>query len=170
MKTKAVAIALTLLLLLSACLACVLALSDHYATQFSKTEGSAVLNIETYIDGENQPTHPSVIDMKQTWNGYRYWMTYSPYPNADGAEENPCVCVSNDMLHWVTPSGLYNPIAFNEETACDELKNPHIVYNGDLDRMEIWYLGRVDSTISGGVNYSFSEKHLPMVYIGATMK
>lgn len=150
MKTKAVAISLTLFLLLSACLACVLALSDHYATQFSKTEGSAVLNIETYIDGENQPTHPSVIDMKQTWNGYRYWMAYSPYPNADGAEENPCVCVSNDMLHWVTPSGLYNPIAFNEETACDELKDPHIVYNGDLDRMEIWYLGRVDSTISEG--------------------
>ena len=54
-------------------------------------------------------------------------MAYSPYPNANGAEENPCVCVSNDVIHWVTPDGLYNPIAFNEETACDELKDPHIV-------------------------------------------
>ena len=45
------------------------------------------------------------------------------------------------MIHWTTPDGLYNPIAFNEETACDELKDPHIVYNNDLNRMEIWYLG-----------------------------
>ena len=88
--------------------------------------------------------------MNRSWHGFRYWMAYSPYPNADGAEENPCVCVSNDMLSWTVPDGLYNPIAFNEDTACDELKDPHIVYSDDLDRMEIWYLGRIDSTIKSG--------------------
>lgn len=141
---------LLVVLLVSGVTGGALVLRDFFSQMFSSSEGSAVLNIETYIDGKNQPTHPSVIDMKQTWHGFRYWMAYSPYPNSDGAEENPCVCVSNDMINWTTPEGLYNPIAFNEETACDELKDPHIVYNDDLDRMEVWYLGRIDSTIESG--------------------
>lgn len=148
-KSKA-SIFLLVLLLIFGCLSCTLVLRDYFAPKFSGSEGSVVLNIETYIDGKNQPTHPSVIDMGEEWNGFRYWMAYSPYPNANGAEENPCVCVSNDVIHWVTPDGLYNPIAFNEETSCDELKDPHIVYNSDLDRLEVWYLGRLDSTIKNG--------------------
>ena len=145
-KSKATIILLAMLLI-SGCFGCVLVLCNYFAPMFSNSEGSAVLNIETYIDGKNQPTHPSVVDMGGEWNGFRYWMAYSPYPNANGAEENPCVCASNDMIHWTTPDGLYNPIAFNEETACDELKDPHIVYNSDLNRLEVWYLGRLDSTI-----------------------
>lgn len=117
---------------------------------FSSSEGSAALDIQTYLDGKNQPTHPSVVDMGEEWNGWRYWMAYSPYPNANGGEENPCVAVSNDMLSWTTPEGLYNPIAFNENTACDELKDPHILYNEDMDMLEVWYLGRIDSTIESG--------------------
>lgn len=148
-KSKATIVLLTMLLI-SGCFGCVLVLCDYFAPMFSNSEGSVVLNIETYIDGKNQPTHPSVIDMGQEWNGFRYWMAYSPYPYADGAEENPCVCVSNDMYHWLTPDGLYNPIAFNEETACDELKDPHIVYNDDLNSLEVWYLGRINSTIKSG--------------------
>ena len=149
MKHKGTVI-LLIVFIVSGVTGCILVLRDYLLPMFSNSEGSAVLDIETYIDGGNQPTHPSVIDMKQMWHGFRYWMAYSPYPYSDGAEENPCVCASNDMVHWTTPEGLYNPIAFNEETACDELKDPHIVYNDDLDRMEVWYLGRIDSTIESG--------------------
>lgn len=165
---KITAFTLLLLVLFAfGCLGSVLTLMDYFAPSFSQSEGSAVLNIETYIDGQNQPTHPSVIDMKQEWNGYRYWMAYSPYPNADGAEENPCIGVSNDMIHWTTPDGLYNPIAFNEETACDELKDPHLVYNDDLNRMEIWYLGRIGSTIeSGGTLLLFRKVSSDGIYWG----
>lgn len=56
---------LILLLLVCGCLGCVLTLTDYFAPAFSQSEGSAVLNIETYIDGQNQPTHPAVIDMKR---------------------------------------------------------------------------------------------------------
>ena len=77
---------------------------------------SVRLNIETYLDGKNQPTHPSVISFSEPWNGYRYWMAYTPYPYANGSEENPSICASNDMLYWETPEGLANPIATNEET------------------------------------------------------
>lgn len=156
-KSKA-SISLLVLLLISGCLSCTLVLHDYFAPRFFGSEGSAVLNIGTYIDGKNQPTHPSVVDMGEKWNGFRYWMAYSPYPNADGAEENPCIGASNDMLHWTTPNGLYNPIAFNEETACDELKDPHVVYNNDLNRLEVWYLGRINSTIKSGGNLLLFRK------------
>ena len=107
------------------------------------------LNIETYRAGENQPTHPSVISFEEPWHGYSYWMAYSPYPYADGEEENPCVAASNDLLYWETPLGLANPIGTNEETGCDELKDPHILYREDLDRLEIWYLGRQSVSLGG---------------------
>lgn len=42
------------------------------------------LNIETYLAGKNQPTHPSVVTFKNAWNGYKYWMAYSPFPYANG--------------------------------------------------------------------------------------
>ena len=102
--------------------------------------GSVRLNIETYRAGDNQPTHPSVVSFETPWHGYSYWMAYSPYPYANGEEENPCVVASNDLLYWETPTGLANPIGNNEETGCDELKDPHILYRGDLDRLEVWYL------------------------------
>ena len=61
-KSKATIVLLTMLLI-SGCFGCVLVLCDYFAPMFSNSEGSVVLNIETYIDGKNQPTHPSVIDM-----------------------------------------------------------------------------------------------------------
>lgn len=111
--------------------------------------GSVRLNIETYRAGENQPTHPSVVSFEIPWHGYSYWMAYSPYPYANGEEENPCVAASNDLLYWEAPEGLANPIGDNEETGCDELKDPHILYREDLDRLEVWYLGRQSVALGG---------------------
>lgn len=107
------------------------------------------LNIETYLAGKNQTTHPSVISFEREWHGYKYWMAHSPYPYAYAEEENPCVAVSNDMYYWDTPIGLANPIATNEEVECDELKDPHLLYRPDLDRLEIWYLGRLSKKLGG---------------------
>lgn len=111
--------------------------------------GEIRLNLETYYAGMDQATHPSVIYFAEPWNGYRYWMAYTPYPYANGEEENPSVAASNDLYGWVTPNGMVNPIADNEETGCRELKDPHILYRADLDRVEIWYLGRVSARLGG---------------------
>lgn len=107
------------------------------------------LNIQTYKAGKDQVTHPSVVSFDLPWNGYRYWMAYTPYPFSNGEEENPCIAVSNDLFYWDTPSGMVNPVADNEETGCDELKDAHIVYRNDLDRIEIWYLGRLTEKLGG---------------------
>lgn len=141
------------------------------------------LNIETYLAGKNQPTHPSVVTFKNAWNGYKYWMAYSPFPYANGEEENPCIAVSNDMYYWESPKGLSNPIAYNEETGCDELKDPHLVYRPDLDRLELWYLGRLSENLGGdgkqlmlfrktsadGLHWSKYEVMCPMQYLSQSI-
>lgn len=141
---------------------CVVLFIDIFAfyrkLQYGKCENPENIPLETYLAGDNQPTHPSVYDFGKKWNGYRYWMSYSPYPYANGEEENPCIAVSNDMQSWTVPSGLFNPVAFNEETACDELKDPHIVYNNTTDSIEIWYLGRVNGTIASGSDLLMMRK------------
>lgn len=107
------------------------------------------LNIETYLAGKNQPTHPSMISFEEPWNGFRYWMAYSPYPFGNGEEENPSIACSNDLCYWTIPYGFLNPIANNEEVGCAELKDPHILYRDDLDRIEVWYLGRLHKNLGG---------------------
>lgn len=123
-----------------------------------KTCASAAFDIRTYYAGKNQATHPNVISFSAPWHGYRYWMAYTAYPYADGSEENPCIAGSNDLLHWEKPAGLINPIACCEETECDELKDTHLLYRADLDRLEVWYLGRIGSSIQeGGPLYCFRK-------------
>lgn len=115
----------------------------------SNTVGQIRLNIQTYLAGQDQVTHPSVISFENEWNGYKYWMAYTPYPNGNGEEENPSICVSNDLYKWETPKAMVNPIADNEETGCNELKDVHILYRKDLDRIEVWYLGRISENLNG---------------------
>lgn len=139
-----------LILIISLCLLSVSFIVDCYRSATPpESVGSVRLNVETYRAGENQPTHPSVVAFETPWNGYSYWMAYSPYPYGNGEEENPCIAASNDLLYWETPGGLANPIANNEETGCDELKDPHIGYREDLNRLEIWYLGRQSVALGG---------------------
>lgn len=57
------------------------------------------LAIPTY-DGSNQSVHPSVFYFENGWKGYKYWMTFSPYPNSNDDVEDPSLVVSNDRLNW----------------------------------------------------------------------
>ncbi len=113
------------------------------------TAASVRLNIPTYLGGQNQPTHPSLHAFDIPWNGYKYWMAYTPFPDANGEEENPSIAVSNDLISWESPLGLANPVAYNEELGCNELKDCHIVYRDDVDRIELWYLGRLSPRLGG---------------------
>ena len=132
----------------------IMGLSLYYYKNTNKTEysdkiGKVSLYVETYLAGKNQLTHPNVIKFNKEWHGYKYWMGYTPYPNANGEEENPSIAASNDLYKWETPKGLANPIADNEETGCAELKDSQLIYREDLDRLEMWYLGRVAVNLGG---------------------
>lgn len=140
LKTKIVIFLLASIFVLCACE------KDDATTE---NVGEVRLNIETYLAGKDQVTHPSLISFEEEWNGFKYWMAYTPYPYASGEEENPCIAVSNDLYKWETPEYFVNPIADNEETGCNELKDSHIVYREDLDRIEMWYLGRESEQLGG---------------------
>lgn len=105
---------------------------------FSNTNPHATnpLDIETYAGGENQPMHPKVLYFENKWNGYKYWMAYTPLPNEDN--ENPCIAVSNDMINWTVPSGLENPLAWKPSTGGYN-SDTHLVYVSKTDTLECWY-------------------------------
>ena len=103
----------------------------------------APLTIRTF-DGLDDPYHPSVSYFPQGWNGYRFWMTESPFsleavPYRD-VNEIPSIHVSQDGIHWEEPPGLINPIVSMSREDVDKLdyySDPHIVMRDNT--MEVWY-------------------------------
>lgn len=98
------------------------------------------LKIPTY-DGKNQSNHPKVLYMDNGWNGYKYWMTYTPYPKNRANYENPSIVVSNDGVNWIVPQGLKNPVIPEPKDAVKGGHNsdPHLVMNYKDNSMELWY-------------------------------
>ena len=39
----------------------------------------------------NQGYHPKVLSFNKLWNGYKYWIAYTPYPHGDETKENPFI-------------------------------------------------------------------------------
>ena len=115
--------------------------------------------------GDNQAYHPKVLAFKNKWNGYKYWMSYTPYPNGVDAKENPHIAVSNDLVTWKEPSEGVNPLDEPEDKQSRKRYNSdsHIVYNSDKNEIECYwryvddienklYIYRMDS--KDGVNWS----------------
>lgn len=80
------------------------------------------LEIPTH-EGSGQAVHPSVLFFEDGWNGWRYWMVMTPYPNFNEAHEDPNIVVSNNGVDWQVPDGLTNPI--------DDAKGRPDPYNSD---------------------------------------
>ena len=96
-------------------------------------------------DGYNQPYHPSVVYFKDGWNGWKYWMAFTPFP-VDGKPypdrwENPCVVVSQDGVHWQYPDRM----KFLDELTEEQINNKnyysdtHLIYNSDEDCLQLFY-------------------------------
>lgn len=78
---------------------------------------------QVYPEGMGS-THPSVHDFRAPWNGWRYWMAFTPFWQGNESQENPSIAVSNDKVTWVEPEGLMNPI---------EPRQPGTSYNSDTE-------------------------------------
>ena len=94
--------------------------------------------IPTY-DGSYQLTHPKILYFKNGWNGYKYWMSMTPYPHEADIYENPSIVVSNDGSTWIVPKGLKNPVSGlpNDVKTGGHYSDSHIVMHGST--MELWY-------------------------------
>ncbi len=98
------------------------------------------LNLRGF-EGDLQVTHPKVISFNKKWNGYKYWIAYTPYPKGDQAKENPHVLSSNDLINWREKKGYKNPLDVPEDKDFKHVYNSdtHLVYNSDLDRLECYW-------------------------------
>lgn len=72
---------------------------------------AAAVSVQSPYDIAGTGVHPDVVDAGAgKWNGWRYWMVYTPYWRAAARYENPVILVSNDGHNWVEPAGITNPI------------------------------------------------------------
>ena len=118
------------------------------------TNAAEPLAIKTY-DGYNQPCHPKVLYFADGWNGYRYWMAYTPYPYCEDSLENPCLAVSDDGYTWFAPDGVKNPVTGYPPTFENSAhySDPHLLMNGET--MELWF--RYNPSYGDGVNADSNE-------------
>lgn len=131
----------------------------------SKANAEIPLYIETPSDGGMQPIHPKVVYFPTRWNGYQYWMAFTPHPN-DPAE-NPCIAKSNDCIRW--HSNTNNPLDRPTNYAnMSYFSDTHLLYNPDTAKLECWYRGVntktspyqeliYRKTSSDGTNWSAAE-------------
>ena len=85
------------------------------------------LNLPTHVAGNTtgEATHPSVAYRPEGWNGYPYWMAFTPYQGADDSMEDPNIVVSRDGITWTVPPGVTNPL--------DDAPGSPLLYNSDTD-------------------------------------
>ena len=103
------------------------------------TNADGILNIPSYV-GNNSAQHPSVVDFGLTkWNGYRYWMAYTPYPDTNF--ENPSICASNDNKTWILPVGCPNPVVPAPIDGELNLTNsdPELIYISETNKLRLYW-------------------------------
>ncbi len=66
------------------------------------------INLTEPNEGNNsylphQVVHPDVVYIKNGWNGYKYWLSVSPFPNLNPKYEDPHIFASNDGYSWIEP-------------------------------------------------------------------
>lgn len=86
--------------------------------------------------------HPSIVSLKSNWNGYRYWCLFTPYPSNNSAFENPCLVASNDLINWVTPSNVLNPIDQPSTDTADYMRDTHLYFDDERQILCMMYLIR----------------------------
>lgn len=103
------------------------------------------LNIPTY-EGSNQAVHPKVLYFQNGWNGWKYWMVMTPYPNGVDSWENPSIVVSNTGTQWQVPRGLVNPLTPLPPDRTQHNSDPHLVFNQSTNELELWYRLTLNNT------------------------
>jgi hypothetical protein len=125
---------ITLALLTNAC--------SPFTTESTLPRAVALSNapspqITPTYDGSGTVVEPSIVFFSSGWNGFRYWLVVSPYPNSDGTKENPSILVSNDGTSWEVPPGLTNPI---DLPTAGHLADSELFYDEASGQLCVYYI------------------------------
>ena len=103
-----------------------------------------VLTLPNPYPGQvHAPIHPSIVESRTGFGGYRYWLAYTPYPGYASLYENPCVAASNNLVDWFEPAT--NPLVaapagspttgYNADT--------HIAFNANESELHLIFRERL---------------------------
>lgn len=113
--------------------------------------GNFYLNLQD-SNGKTQSTHPKILKFKNKWNGYKYWVGYTPYPYGNSERENPCVMASNDLIKWniVNKNNIPLDIPNIEVPKKRYNSDTHLVYVPDSNSLEIFwrYVDDIEGTVT----------------------
>jgi len=90
--------------------------------------------------------HPGMLYIPEGFGGYTWWCTFTPYPAANSAMENPCVVASNDGRTWEMPAGAINPLV-NAPSGTDFNADTHITYDEAGGRLVLLFTERTSSLL-----------------------
>lgn len=82
--------------------------------------------------------HPSMVYVPDGWNGYKYWLAYTPYRSAQISLENPCIAASNNCTVWDAPA--QNPLV-QPPSGTAYLSDVHLYLLPDRSKMMMMYRG-----------------------------
>ncbi|MFD1402563.1 glycoside hydrolase family 98 domain-containing protein [Robinsoniella peoriensis] len=123
----------------------------------SKIFPNAVNPLKLQGPGTNdQVTHPDVTVFDEPWNGYKYWMAYTPNKPGSSYFENPCIAASNDGVNWEFPA--QNPVQPRYDSEIEN-QNEHncdtdIVYDPVNDRLIMYWEWAQDEAVNGKTHRS----------------
>lgn len=106
----------------------------------------------------NEVVHPDVVVFDKPWNGYKYWMGYTPNKTGTSYYENPCIEASNDEINWEVPEGVTNPVQPRFDSA-QENENEHncdtdLLYDKANDRLILYWEWAQDEAVNGKTHRS----------------
>ena len=102
---------------------------------------------------DDQVVHPDVVVFDEPWNGYQFWMGYTPNKTGTSYYENPCIAASNDEVNWEVPEGLVNPIQprFDSDQQNENEHNcdTDLLYDKVNDRLILYWEWAQDEAVGG---------------------
>lgn len=96
-------------------------------------------------------------------------MAFTPYPKHNARFENPCIAVSNDLVHWKSHPKSNNTILDDNSFEKNRKlynSDTHLLYNSDSQKLECWwrYVDEVHNVITifrrtsdDGIHWSSKE-------------
>jgi hypothetical protein len=116
----------------------VTAIEGDFPTRLGKP---VPIEFDTY-ENSRQVVHPSAVSFPSAWNGRRFWLALTPYPNSDTRVENPSLFSSESGDDWTVPSGVTNPVA---KTSRGYLSDPDLTYDPATNELRLYYREVVES-------------------------
>lgn len=106
----------------------------HYQDKESNKNADGKLK---HIEG--QVTHPDVVKLDKPWNGYEYWVVYTPNVSVTSQYENPYIAASHDGKNWVEPDGIKNPIEPEPISKRYHNCDADMIYNEEMNAMMAYW-------------------------------